>query len=113
MSITRRRFVLTSLATPIAASLGGGLAAQIAAGTAPAFLRNGLGQNEKLRVLKVGVGGMGEVYLAEQQPMLARAEPYIANPKIVREIVDAGTERARVTARETMREVREAMGLNY
>jgi tryptophanyl-tRNA synthetase len=51
--------------------------------------------------------------LAEQQPMLARAEPYIANPKIVREIVDAGTERARVTARETMREVREAMGLNY
>ena len=51
--------------------------------------------------------------LAEQQPMLARAEPYIVNPKIVREIVDAGTERARVTARETMREVREAMGLNY
>ena len=51
--------------------------------------------------------------LAEQQPMLSRAEPYIANPKIVREIVDAGTERARVTARETMREVREAMGLNY
>jgi tryptophanyl-tRNA synthetase len=51
--------------------------------------------------------------LAEQQPMLARAEPYIANPKIVREIVDAGTERARVTARATMREVREAMGLNY
>ena len=51
--------------------------------------------------------------LAEQQPMLACAEPYIANPKIVREIVDAGTERARVTARETMREVREAMGLNY
>ena len=51
--------------------------------------------------------------LAEQQPMLARAEPYIANPKIVRDIVDAGTERARVTARATMREVREAMGLNY
>jgi len=51
--------------------------------------------------------------LAEQQPMLARAEPYIANPKIVRDIVDAGTERARETARETMREVREAMGLNY
>jgi len=51
--------------------------------------------------------------LAEQQPMLARAEPYIANPKIVRDIVDAGTERARATARETMREVREAMGLNY
>ena len=55
MSMTRRDFVFTSIATPLAA----GLAAQIAAGTAPAFLRRGLGQNEKLRVLKVGVGGMG------------------------------------------------------
>ena len=55
MSMTRRDFVFTSLATPLAA----GLAAQIASGTAPAFLRRGLGQNEKLRVLKVGVGGMG------------------------------------------------------
>jgi tryptophanyl-tRNA synthetase len=51
--------------------------------------------------------------LAEQQPMLERAEPYVSNPKVVREIVDAGTERARVVARETMRDVREAMGLNY
>ena len=49
----------------------------------------------------------------EQQPMLARAEPYVAQPHIVRDIVDAGTERARVVARETMRDVREAMGLNY
>ena len=51
--------------------------------------------------------------LAEQQPMLERAEPYVANPRIVRDIVDAGTDRARETARETMRDVREAMGLNY
>ena len=51
--------------------------------------------------------------LREQQPMLARAEPYVANPRIVRDIVDAGTERARTVARETMRDVREAMGLNY
>jgi len=51
--------------------------------------------------------------LKEQQPMLERAEPYVANPRIVRDIVDAGTERARVVARETMRDVREAMGLNY
>ena len=51
--------------------------------------------------------------LKEQQPMLARAEPYIANPRIVRDIVDAGTDRARQTARATMRDVREAMGLNY
>lgn len=51
--------------------------------------------------------------LAEQQPMLARAEPYVSNPKVVREIVDTGTDRARQVARETMRDVREAMGLNY
>ena len=51
--------------------------------------------------------------LAEQQPMLERAEPYVANPKLVRDIVDAGTDRARATARATMVEVREAMGLNY
>lgn len=51
--------------------------------------------------------------LAEQQPMLERAEIYIAQPKTVREIVDAGTERARLAARETMAEVRSAMGLSY
>ena len=51
--------------------------------------------------------------LAEQQPMRERAQPYLDHPKLVRDIVDAGTERARVTARQTMREVREAIGLNY
>jgi tryptophanyl-tRNA synthetase len=51
--------------------------------------------------------------LAEQQPMFERAEPYIANPRRVREIVDAGTDRARKTAQATMVEVRAAMGLNY
>ncbi|MES2424042.1 MAG: tryptophan--tRNA ligase [Pseudomonadota bacterium] len=49
----------------------------------------------------------------EQQPMLERAQPYVDNPQVVRDIVDAGTDRARITARETMRDVREAMGLNY
>ena len=53
-----------------------------------------------------------QAILAEQQPMLARAERFVANPRLVRDIVDAGTQRARVTAQETMREVREAMGLN-
>jgi tryptophanyl-tRNA synthetase len=51
--------------------------------------------------------------LAEQQPMLDRAEPYVSRPDIVRDIVHTGTERARTTARQTMQEVREAMGLNY
>jgi tryptophanyl-tRNA synthetase len=51
--------------------------------------------------------------LNEQQPMLERAEPYVANPRLVRDIVDAGTERARTVARATMCEVRDAMGLSY
>jgi tryptophanyl-tRNA synthetase len=54
-----------------------------------------------------------DAILQEQQPMLERAEAYVTNPRIVRDIVDAGTEKARMTARETMRDVREAMGLNY
>ena len=54
-----------------------------------------------------------DAILAEQAPMLARAEPFVSNPRLVRDIVDAGTQRARITAQETMRDVREAMGLNY
>jgi len=54
-----------------------------------------------------------DAILAEQQPMLERAEPFVSNPRLVRDIVDAGTQRARTTAQETMRDVREAMGLNY
>ena len=54
-----------------------------------------------------------DAIVAEQVPMLARAEPFVSNPRLVRDIVDAGTQRARVTAQETMRDVREAMGLNY
>jgi len=54
-----------------------------------------------------------DAILTEQVPMLARAAPFVSNPRLVRDIVDAGTQRARVTAQETMRDVREAMGLNY
>lgn len=51
--------------------------------------------------------------LREQQPMFERAEQYMINPKLVREIVDHGTQRARLVAQETMRDVRIAMGLHY
>jgi len=54
-----------------------------------------------------------EAITREQQPMLERAEPYVRNPKLVREIIDAGTDRARGVAQATMREVRDAVGLNY
>ncbi len=54
-----------------------------------------------------------DAILREQQPWRERAETYLANPKQVHWIVEMGTERARTVARQTMRDVREAMGLNY
>jgi len=49
----------------------------------------------------------------EQAPWRERAEAYLANPKQVHWILEVGTERARMVAGETMREVRHAMGLTY
>ncbi len=49
----------------------------------------------------------------EQAPWRERAEAYLGHPKQVQWIVEMGTERARTAARQTMREVREAMGLVY
>jgi tryptophanyl-tRNA synthetase len=54
-----------------------------------------------------------DAILREQQPWRERAEKYLSNPKQVHWIVENGTERARTVARQTMRDVREAMGLNY
>ncbi len=56
---------------------------------------------------------ISDAILREQQPMLERAMPYVANPKRVREIVDLGCRRAQSVAQQTMGEVRKAMGLNY
>jgi tryptophanyl-tRNA synthetase len=54
-----------------------------------------------------------EKVLAEQAPMRERAQKYLDDPTLVRNIVADGCDKARDLARETMREVREAMGLNY
>ncbi len=54
-----------------------------------------------------------DAILREQVPWRERAESYLANPKQVHRIVEVGTERARTVARETMRDVRESMGLRY
>jgi tryptophanyl-tRNA synthetase len=54
-----------------------------------------------------------DAIVREQQPWHERAEAYLSNPKQVQWIVEVGTERARTVARQTMREVREAMGINY
>jgi tryptophanyl-tRNA synthetase len=51
--------------------------------------------------------------LAEQAPMRERAQRYLDDPTLVRNIVADGCDKAREIARETMREVREVMGLNY
>ncbi|MBZ0126700.1 MAG: tryptophan--tRNA ligase [Rhodocyclales bacterium] len=54
-----------------------------------------------------------DAVLKEQEPMHERAQAYIDDPTLVRSIIADGCERARKLAAETMRDVREAMGLNY
>ncbi len=54
-----------------------------------------------------------DAIVAEQKPWRERAAAYLADPKKVHWIVEMGTERARTVARQTMRDVRGAMGLNY
>jgi len=51
--------------------------------------------------------------LAELAPMRERAQAYLDDPTLVRNIIADGCERARKLAGETMRDVREAMGLFY
>ena len=58
-------------------------------------------------------GPVIEAVLEEQKPMQERAQQYIEDPTLVRNIIADGCERARKLAQETMREVREAMGLSY
>ncbi|OGA30345.1 MAG: tryptophan--tRNA ligase [Betaproteobacteria bacterium RIFCSPLOWO2_02_FULL_65_24] len=54
-----------------------------------------------------------DAVLAEIVPMRERAQKYVDDPTLVRNIVSDGCEKARELAQETMREAREAMGLNY
>jgi tryptophanyl-tRNA synthetase len=54
-----------------------------------------------------------EAVLVEQQPMHERARMYEDDPTLVRNIIADGCERADKLAQETMRDVREAVGLSY
>jgi len=54
-----------------------------------------------------------DAVLEEQKPMRERAQRYLDDPTLVRSIVADGCEKARKQAQETLREVREVMGLNY
>jgi len=49
----------------------------------------------------------------ELAPIQERARAYAEEPDVVKNIIADGCEKARDLARETMRDVREAMGLNY
>ena len=54
-----------------------------------------------------------DAVLEEQRPMRERAQMYLDDPTLVRNIIADGCEKARKLASETMRDVREAMGLDY
>jgi tryptophanyl-tRNA synthetase len=54
-----------------------------------------------------------EGVLKEQAPMRERARVYEEDPQLVKNIIADGCEKARKLAQETMRDVREAIGLDY
>ena len=54
-----------------------------------------------------------EAVLKELEPMRERAQTYLDDPTLVRNIMADGRDRAHKLAAETMREVRSAMGLHY
>jgi tryptophanyl-tRNA synthetase len=54
-----------------------------------------------------------DAIIREQQPIRERAQRFLDDPALVRNIVADGCERARKLAEETMRDVREAMGVGY
>ena len=54
-----------------------------------------------------------DAVLREQEPMRERARMYEEDPQLVKNIIADGCEKARKLAQETMRDVREAIGLDY
>jgi tryptophanyl-tRNA synthetase len=54
-----------------------------------------------------------DAVVAEISGIRSRAQEYEDSPDLVRGILNEGCERARETARRTMADVREAMGLDY
>lgn len=54
-----------------------------------------------------------DAVLTEQKPIRERAQMYLEDPKAVKSILAEGAEKARDVARDSMEEVRQAMGLSY
>lgn len=54
-----------------------------------------------------------DAVVAEQAQFRERAQPYVDDPTLLRNVMADGCDRARRVAQETMREVREVMGLSF
>ena len=67
-------------------------------------------RNAKIGCLECKQPVIDEI-IKEQLPILERAQIYMDDPTLVRNIIADGSEKARKMAQETMRDVRESMGL--
>ena len=54
-----------------------------------------------------------DAIIAEQKPIIERAQEFVEDPTLLRNIIADGCERARKVAQDTMRDAREAIGLSY
>ena len=54
-----------------------------------------------------------DAIIAELGPIQENIAKYQSNPNLIQEIIFEGSEKARVVARSTMEEVRDAMGITY
>jgi tryptophanyl-tRNA synthetase len=56
---------------------------------------------------------VAEAIIREQEMFHERAQKYLDNPAYVRDVITAGCDRARKLAQETLRDVRDVMGIGY
>jgi len=54
-----------------------------------------------------------DAIIAEQEVIITRAKEFEDSPRLVRNIINEGCDQAREVARETLVDVRKAMGLSY
>ena len=54
-----------------------------------------------------------ESIVSELEPIQEEISKYESNPNLIQEIIFEGSERARVVAKSTMEEVKDAMGITY
>ena len=54
-----------------------------------------------------------DAVVAELAPIADKARQFESSPDVVKSIMNEGSEKARDTARDTLHDVRQALGLNY